>query len=109
MRSAPTTLREPISLVAVLLSEKEDGTCQEIAKDLANVWADIRALLPPTLVEADGWGKNPFPPAFYRVRIRYQPLEFQRICWRKKVYGLAAPATPDPTRQWLDFTVCEKQ
>ncbi|MEI8294999.1 MAG: hypothetical protein WCG04_00550 [Alphaproteobacteria bacterium] len=109
MKQRTTILREPISLVEVRLQENDDGIYEEILTDIAKVWADIRSLPPSTMVEGDGWGKHSFPTAFYRVRIRCQSLDFQRIYWRQKIYGLAATATPDPTRQWLDFVVCEKR
>jgi head-tail adaptor len=108
MKHRTTVLREPISLINVRLQENEDATYQEVTEDIAKVWADIRSLPPSYMVEGAGWGKYPFPTAFYRVRIHYQPLVFTRIYWRQKIYGLAAPAAPDPTRQWLDFVVCEK-
>lgn len=108
MKSYPTILRERITLIGVHIKETQEGTYQETVRNLAAVWADIRALPTSTLVETEGWGKNSFPPALYRVRIRYQTLAFRRIRWRKKIYSLATPVLADPTRQWLDFTVCEK-
>lgn len=92
----PVVLRERITLMGVHLKETPEGTYQETARNLTAVWADIRALPAST------------PSALYRVRIRYQPIEFQRIRWRKKIYSLATPALADPTRQWLDFTICER-
>jgi len=93
---SPVVLRERITLIGVQLKETPEGTYQETARNLTAVWADIRALPAST------------PPVLYRVRIRYQPIEFQRIRWRKKTYSLAVSIIVDPTRQWLDFTIREK-
>ena len=93
-------LRERVILLKRHVSEKTDGTFEEIWEDGDIVWAQVIAVMGRETY-GEEWNNLIPIQSKYKVTLRFRRGRFARVRWEGMTLALLCPPITDQRRKWL--------